>query len=68
MPETGLEPAHHMAYAPKAYVYTNFTTRAYASLRPALREQALRKKIISYLGKKINPASSPDLFLIKLCV
>ena len=30
MPETGLEPAHQMAYAPKAYVYTNFTTRAYS--------------------------------------
>ena len=29
VPETGLEPAHQMAYAPKAYVYTNFTTRAY---------------------------------------
>ncbi len=29
VPETGLEPAHLMAYAPKAYVYTNFTTRAY---------------------------------------
>ena len=29
VPETGLEPAHHKAYAPKAYVYTNFTTRAY---------------------------------------
>ena len=28
VPETGLEPAHLMAYAPKAYVYTNFTTRA----------------------------------------
>ena len=28
VPETGLEPAHHKAYAPKAYVYTNFTTRA----------------------------------------
>lgn len=26
--ETGLEPAHPKAYAPKAYVYTNFTTRA----------------------------------------
>ncbi len=35
VPETGLEPAHQMAYAPKAYVYTNFTTRArYA--RPTL--------------------------------
>ncbi len=30
VPETGLEPARHQAYAPKAYVYTNFTTRAYA--------------------------------------
>ena len=28
VPETGLEPAHRTAYAPKAYVYTNFTTRA----------------------------------------
>ena len=28
VPETGLEPAHLAAYAPKAYVYTNFTTRA----------------------------------------
>ena len=28
VPETGLEPAHQTAYAPKAYVYTNFTTRA----------------------------------------
>ncbi len=26
--ETGLEPARLAAYAPKAYVYTNFTTRA----------------------------------------
>lgn len=26
--ETGLEPAHPKVYAPKAYVYTNFTTRA----------------------------------------
>ena len=26
--ETGLEPARRKAYAPKAYVYTNFTTRA----------------------------------------
>ena len=25
--ETGLEPARRKAYAPKAYVYTNFTTR-----------------------------------------
>ena len=25
---TGLEPARRKAYAPKAYVYTNFTTRA----------------------------------------
>ncbi len=41
VPETGLEPAHQMAYAPKAYVYTNFTTRAYTSFRPALRERAL---------------------------
>lgn len=29
VPGTGLEPARHKAYAPKAYVYTNFTTRAY---------------------------------------
>ena len=29
VPETGLEPARIAAYAPKAYVYTNFTTRAY---------------------------------------
>ncbi len=29
VPETGLEPARQLAYAPKAYVYTNFTTRAY---------------------------------------
>ena len=29
VPETGLEPAHLAVYAPKAYVYTNFTTRAY---------------------------------------
>ena len=29
VPETGLEPAHQMAYAPKAYVYTNFTIRAW---------------------------------------
>ena len=28
VPETGLEPARREAYAPKAYVYTNFTTRA----------------------------------------
>ena len=28
VPETGLEPARRKAYAPKAYVYTNFTTRA----------------------------------------
>lgn len=28
MRETGLEPARPKAYAPKAYVYTNFTTRA----------------------------------------
>ena len=28
MRETGLEPARRKAYAPKAYVYTNFTTRA----------------------------------------
>ena len=27
--ETGLEPARRTAYAPKAYVYTNFTTRAW---------------------------------------
>ena len=26
--ETGLEPARPKTYAPKAYVYTNFTTRA----------------------------------------
>ena len=31
VPETGLEPAHQMAYAPKAYVYTNFTTRAHCA-------------------------------------
>ena len=29
VPETGLEPARREAYAPKAYVYTNFTTRAW---------------------------------------
>ena len=29
VPATGLEPARLAAYAPKAYVYTNFTTRAY---------------------------------------
>ena len=29
--ETGLEPARRKAYAPKAYVYTNFTTRAATS-------------------------------------
>ena len=29
VPETGLEPARIAAYAPKAYVYTSFTTRAY---------------------------------------
>ena len=40
VPETGLEPAHQMAYAPKAYVYTNFTTRARFA-RPRLRERAL---------------------------
>ena len=28
VPETGLEPARIAAYAPKAYVYTSFTTRA----------------------------------------
>ncbi len=28
VPETGFEPARLAAYAPKAYVYTNFTTRA----------------------------------------
>ncbi len=42
VPETGLEPARRLAYAPKAYVYTNFTTRAcLASLvQPVLRERA----------------------------
>ena len=29
VPETGLEPARLATYAPKAYVYTNFTTRAW---------------------------------------
>ena len=29
VPATGLEPARLAAYAPKAYVYTNFTTRAW---------------------------------------
>ena len=29
VPETGLEPARLKAYAPKAYVSTNSTTRAY---------------------------------------
>ncbi len=41
VPETGLEPAHQMAYAPKAYVYTNFTTRAYSDyiiLNPKKRD------------------------------
>lgn len=28
VPATGFEPARLAAYAPKAYVYTNFTTRA----------------------------------------
>lgn len=28
VPETGVEPARRKAYAPEAYVYTNFTTRA----------------------------------------
>ena len=37
---TGLEPARRKAYAPKAYVYTNFTTRA-LFVRPRLRERAL---------------------------
>ena len=32
VPETGLEPARLAAYAPKAYVYTNFTTRATSQL------------------------------------
>ena len=31
VPETGLEPAHLAAYAPKAYVYTSFTTRAWVN-------------------------------------
>ena len=39
VPGTGLEPAHLAAYAPKAYVYTNFTIRARFA-RPALRERA----------------------------
>ena len=30
VPETGLEPARIAAYAPKAYVYTSFTTRAHS--------------------------------------
>ena len=30
--ETGLEPARRKAYAPKAYVYTNFTTRGYGCI------------------------------------
>ena len=49
VPETGLEPAHQMAYAPKAYVYTNFTTRARFA-RPRLRERARTDYII--LGTK----------------
>ena len=31
VPATGLEPARLAAYAPKAYVYTNFTTRAWTN-------------------------------------
>ena len=52
VPETGLEPAHQMAYAPKAYVYTNFTTRARCA-RPRLRERALVKNVrLLYHTKK----------------
>ena len=40
--ETGLEPARPKAYAPKAYVYTNFTTRA------------KRKCYNDYLSKKTH--------------
>lgn len=29
--ERGLEPPRPKAYAPKAYVYTNFTTRAWSN-------------------------------------
>ena len=46
VPETGLEPAHQMAYAPKAYVYTNFTTRAYISFQPDVIERAHVKYIL----------------------
>ena len=36
--ETGLEPARPKAYAPKAYVYTNFTTRARVTKHNGLQE------------------------------
>ena len=47
VPETGLEPAHQTAYAPKAYVYTNFTTRAHC-VRPTLLSGLTANYIIVY--------------------
>ena len=41
--ETGLEPARPKAYAPKAYVYTNFTTRAKFKWRVAITLVILAK-------------------------
>ena len=45
--ETGIEPARPKAYAPKAYVYTNFTTRA-RNVYPVIITNS------KYLHKKLN--------------
>ena len=54
VPETGLEPAHLTAYAPKAYVYTNFTTRAKVAIANFY--------IITYFSKKNKPNFPLGLF------
>ena len=58
VPETGLEPAHLMAYAPKAYVYTNFTTRAYLNYNT----KKPRTLVSAFL--RVNYSKTPWRFFI----
>ena len=60
MPLRGLEPPHLSAYAPKAYVYTNFTTAAalYAQKESNLHHQFRRLVLypLSYGRIPVSPA------------
>ena len=47
--ETGLEPARRLAYAPKAYVYTNFTTRG---CKASISERLEKRKSIKIARRR----------------